>query len=113
RSVVVSEDGDFELSSRPRLADEPPTLHAVARLATAGEYQPAPLFCEASPSRDEVDAATLYRLAAQLGLDYGRQFRTVQRIELLAADEALAHLDASAIDGPLDASLIHPALLDG
>src|SRR5207248_2144837 len=31
RSVVIAEDGDWELSSRPRLADEPLTLHAVAR----------------------------------------------------------------------------------
>jgi acyl transferase domain-containing protein/NADPH:quinone reductase-like Zn-dependent oxidoreductase/acyl carrier protein len=113
RTVETSEDGDWELSSRPRLADEPPTLHAVARLATAGEYQPAPLFGPARPRSGEVDAASLYRLAGQLGLDYGAQFRTVARIELLGADEALAHLDPSVVGEPLDAYLIHPALMDG
>ncbi len=113
RTVVAGEDGDWELSSRPRLADEPLTLHAVARLATAGDRQVAPLFTERKPARGEVDAATLYRLAAQLGLNYGSQFRTVARIELLGADEALAHLDSSVIDEPLDRYLIHPALVDG
>jgi phthiocerol/phenolphthiocerol synthesis type-I polyketide synthase C len=113
RTVVAGEDGDWELSSRPRLADEPLTLHAVARLATAGDRQAAPLFSERKPARGEVDAETLYRLAAQLGLNYGRQFRTVTRIELLGSDEALAHLDASVIDEPLDRYLLHPALVDG
>ncbi len=110
---MAGEDGDWELSSRPRLADEPLTLHAVARLATAGDRQAAPLFPERKPARGEVDAETLYRLAAQLGLNYGSQFRTVTRIELLGSDEALAHLDASVIDEPLDRYLIHPALVDG
>ena len=113
RTVVAGDDGDWELSSRPRLSDEPLTLHAVARLATAGDHQPAPLFSEPKASRGEVDSATLYRLAAQLGLDYGPQFRTVARIELLGTDEAVAHLDSSVIDGPLDRYLIHPALVDG
>ena len=113
RSVEVGEDGDWELASRPRLADEPPTLHAVARLATAGEYPPPPLFGAVPPSRGEVDAASLYRLAAQLGLDYGSQFRTVAGIELLGPDEALAHLDPSVIAEPLEPYVIHPALMDG
>jgi phthiocerol/phenolphthiocerol synthesis type-I polyketide synthase C len=113
RTVVVGDDGDWELSSRPRLSDEPLTLHAVARLATAGDHQAAPLFGAPTAARGEVDAATLYRLAAQLGLDYGSQFRTVARIELLGTDEALAHLDASVIGEKLDRYLIHPALVDG
>jgi acyl transferase domain-containing protein/NADPH:quinone reductase-like Zn-dependent oxidoreductase/acyl carrier protein len=113
RSLIVSEDGDWELSSRPRLADEPLTLHAVARLPTAGEYQPPPLFAARQPGRGEIEASTLYRLAGQLGLDYGARFRTVLRIELLGSDEALAHLDHSVIDEPLDPYVIHPALMDG
>ena len=89
------------------------TLHAVARLATAGEHQAAPLFGMPGPARSEVDCGVLYGLAAQLGLDYGAQFRTVQRIELLDRDEALAYLDSSVIAEPLDRYLIHPALVDG
>ncbi|MGE5271299.1 MAG: beta-ketoacyl synthase N-terminal-like domain-containing protein, partial [Thiohalocapsa sp.] len=113
RTVIVGEDGDWELSSRPRLADEPLTLHAVARLATAGEQQGAPLFGAVKASQGVVDAETLYLLAHALGLDYGPQFRTVSRIELLGDDEALAHLDPAAIGEPLDSYLVHPALLDG
>lgn len=113
RTVVVGEDGDWELSSRPRLADEPLTLHAVARLASAGEQQGAPLFGEPPPNQGVVDAGTLYAIAGQLGLDYGPQFRTVASIELLGSNEALAHLDPAVIAEPNDRYLIHPALLDG
>jgi acyl transferase domain-containing protein/acyl carrier protein len=113
RSVILGEDGDWELSSRARLSDEPMTLHAVARLATAGEHPSAPLFGAAPPPRGEIGGEALYGIAAQLGLDYGPQFRTVRRIELLAGDEALAELDSSVIAEPLDRYLIHPALVDG
>ena len=85
RSSEIGEDGDWELTSRPRLADDPPTLHAVARLATAGDFVPPPLFGPAEPGSGEMDAASLYGLAARLGLDYGGRFRTVRRIELLGA----------------------------
>ncbi|HEX2151044.1 MAG TPA: type I polyketide synthase, partial [Stellaceae bacterium] len=117
RSVEIGEDGDWELTSRPRLADDPPTLHAVARLVTASDFVPPPLFGPDVPSRAEVDAASLYSLAARLGLDYGERFRTVRRIELLGpgdtTGEATAQLDPSVIDEPLAPYIIHPALLDG
>ena len=86
RCTEIGEDGDWELTSRPRLADDPPTLHAVARLATAGEFVPPPLFGPPRSSRGEMDAAALYSLAARLGLDYGGRFRTVRRIEVLGPD---------------------------
>ena len=113
RTVILGEDGDWELSSRPRLVDEPLTLHAVARLATAGEQQAAPLFAEPKAAQGDVDAETLYSLAAQFGLDYGPRFRTVTRIELSGSGEALAHLDPTIMGEPLDQYLVHPALLDG
>src|SRR5439155_1729893 len=37
RATLGSEGSDWELSSRPRLSDEPPTSHAVARILNAGE----------------------------------------------------------------------------
>ncbi|HEX6442119.1 MAG TPA: SDR family NAD(P)-dependent oxidoreductase, partial [Stellaceae bacterium] len=113
RSVLVSEDGDWELSSRTRLADEPLTLHAVARLVTAGEVEAEPARKGRSAPRSEIDGASLYQLAAKLGLDYGARFRTVERIELVSDREAFAHLDPSAVGEPLESYLIHPALLDG
>jgi hypothetical protein len=90
------------------MSRDPPCRRAARH---RGDHQ-APAV-RARPARGEVDAATLYRLAAQLGLDYGSQFRTVARIELLGSDEALAHLDASVIGERLDRYLIHPALVDG
>src|SRR5438105_9710299 len=113
RTVLGSEDSEWELSSRPRLSDEPPTVHAVARLVTAGETSAGAPLGQCNPPQRVVEADALYRLAAQLGLNYGVRFRTVTRIEILGPDEALAHLDPSAIGEPLDPYLIHPALLDG
>jgi len=113
RTVLGSEDSEWELSSRPRLSDEPLTLHAVARLVTAAEGSSAAPLTQCSPPQRVVDGDTLYRLAAQLGLDYGSRFRTVTKIEVLGPKEALAHLDPAVIGEPLDAYLIHPALLDG
>ena len=80
RSVLVDEDGDWELLSRPRLSPEPPTLHALARIATAGEAHAAPPQVPAGRGRRGVAAGELYRLAARLGLDYGPAFRTVAGI---------------------------------
>ena len=113
RTRLEPEDGEWELSSRPRLSEEAPTVHAVARAVTAtdaGGQSPAlPL---GAPSRT-VDAAALYRLAAGLGLDYGPNFRTVSRIAVLSPDEAIVDLDPAPVEPPLDLYLVHPALLDG
>ncbi len=112
RTVMAGEDGDWELSSRPRLADEPLTLHAVARLATAGEHPAAPLFTGPKATMGEVDAKTLYSLAAQLGLDYGPQFRTVARIEA-AGQRRGAGASRSVGDRRAARSLSDPPGVDG
>jgi acyl transferase domain-containing protein/NADPH:quinone reductase-like Zn-dependent oxidoreductase/NAD(P)-dependent dehydrogenase (short-subunit alcohol dehydrogenase family)/acyl carrier protein len=113
RTALVSDDGDWELSSRPRLSDEPFTLHAVAQLVAASETGAEPSSADPGCVQGEIDGARLYRLAAQLGLDYGTAFRTVDRIELFSREDAVAHLDASGIADSLDPYLLHPALLDG
>ncbi|MBV9824293.1 MAG: SDR family NAD(P)-dependent oxidoreductase [Alphaproteobacteria bacterium] len=112
RTVIEGDDGDWQLSSRTRLADEPPTVHAVARIVTAGDSLLVPGDAE-EPTGPRVGAEQLYSLASQLGLDYGPQFRTVRDIVLVADDEAVATLDASVIAEPIDDYLLHPALLDG
>ncbi len=113
RTRLEPEDGEWELSSRPRLSEETPTVHAVARAVTTADAPgQAPALPLGAPSRT-VDAAALYRLAAGLGLDYGPNFRTVSRIAVLSPDEAIVDLDPTAIEPPLDLYLIHPALLDG
>ncbi|HEX3882034.1 MAG TPA: SDR family NAD(P)-dependent oxidoreductase [Stellaceae bacterium] len=112
RTRAEPEDGEWELSSRPRLSEETPTVHAVARIVTATDAPRVPTPPSATPVR-EVDAPALYRLAAGLGLDYGPNFRTVTRIAIMGPDEAIVDLDPSAIEPPLDLYLVHPALLDG
>jgi phthiocerol/phenolphthiocerol synthesis type-I polyketide synthase C len=113
RCVVAGEDGDWQLNSRPRLGDEPLTAHAVARFATAGDWQPLLGVADAAAVRRRVDGEALYRLAGQCGLDYGPRFRTVRHVDVLQNGGAVAHLDPSIIDAAEDAYLVHPALLDG
>ncbi|HTT79446.1 MAG TPA: SDR family NAD(P)-dependent oxidoreductase [Stellaceae bacterium] len=113
RCVVSTEDGDFELSSRPRLSEEPLTLHAVARLVTAGDLPPSPDFADPASVASRIDGETLYRLAGRLGLDYGPHFRVVRRVDRLADGAALAYLDPSFVGAAGADYLVHPALLDG
>ncbi|HVC52497.1 MAG TPA: SDR family NAD(P)-dependent oxidoreductase [Stellaceae bacterium] len=113
RTRLDPDDGEWELNSRPRLSEEAPTVHAVARVVTAtGADFRAPGLPSAAPV-GTVEAAALYDLATRLGLDYGARFRTVARIDLIAAGEAVVHLDPAPIGEPLELYLVHPALLDG
>ena len=80
-AASIGEDGDWELTSRPRLSDDPLTVHAVARLATAGDFVPPPLFGPAEPGQRRNRRSRAVSPRARLGLDYGRRFRTVRRIE--------------------------------
>ena len=113
RTMLGSGESDWELSSRPRLSDEPPTTHAVARLVSSGDSPVAAMRLESKAPLRVIEAADLYSTAAKLGLNYGPRFRTVTRVEVLGPDEALAHLDPTVIGEPTDLYLLHPALLDG
>ena len=113
RATLGSEGSDWELSSRPRLSDEPPTSHAVARILNAGEVAARTMpSAPGSPLR-VIEADELYRIATGLGLDYGPRFRTVTRVEVLGPDEAQAYFEPAAIGESLGPYLLHPALLDG
>src|SRR5204862_491978 len=92
RATLGSEGSDWELSSRPRLSDEPPTSHAVARILSAGEVAPRTMPSASGSPLRVIEAAELYRIATGLGLDYGPRFRTVTRVEVVPAplDEARA-----------------------
>jgi acyl transferase domain-containing protein/NADPH:quinone reductase-like Zn-dependent oxidoreductase/acyl carrier protein/NAD(P)-dependent dehydrogenase (short-subunit alcohol dehydrogenase family) len=113
RTTVGTEDGEWELASGPRLSTEPMTVHAVGRIAAATEATPILTGNARLPAGTELDGETVYRLARDAGLEYGRQFRTVERVAVTGGGSALVDLDPSAIDGPLDQYLLHPALLDG
>ena len=113
RVVIGSDDGDWELASRPRLSSEPLTVHAVARIGSATNACAVIPWSKALPARQEIDREALYQLAHLTGLDYGARFRTVSRIDLIGKDEAVAQLDPSPLEGDHDTYLLHPALLDG
>ena len=113
RVVVGSEEGDWELASRPRLSNEALTLHAVGRLASATDTCPLLPFSGYQPTQRRIDQQTLYDLARLVGFDYGDRFRTVRLIEITGSGRAIAHLDPSPVAEDIDPYLVHPALLDG
>ncbi len=113
RAMVASEEGDWELASRPRLSSDPLTVHAVGRLGSATDIRAVIDWADAAPAVSQIDRESLYRLAHLTGLDYGSRFRTVRRIEIVGPDQAVVHLDPSPIEGDPDPYLLHPALLDG
>ncbi|HTZ34916.1 MAG TPA: zinc-binding dehydrogenase, partial [Stellaceae bacterium] len=111
RAALLSPDGDWQLASRRRLAEEPFAVHATARLdaAPAGPLLPAPP--PAGIAGETIDAATLYRRAARLGLDYGDAFRRVAAVTLAEGGRADVALTPD-VDGAPPGHLIDPALLD-
>jgi phthiocerol/phenolphthiocerol synthesis type-I polyketide synthase C len=113
RTTLLSDDGDWELASRPRLSSEPVTVHAVGRISAAPDLRPVLSWADDTAGSQHLDGESLYRAAQRAGLDYGRRFRTVESVDITGADEAVVHLDPMAVDDPADAYLLHPALLDG
>ena len=113
RMALTSEDGDWELVSRPRLSNEPMTLHAVGRIA-AGHHAlghsaigPTPLQPIASTATAFIgwplDGAGITALASAPSI----------ASRFSSPDRAIVHLDPTNIGEPLEAYLLHPALLDG
>ncbi len=110
RFELHARDGSFQIKSRPRLSDEPWTLHASGRVLQAGAA-----FTEArvtAPASDaiRIDRERHYRLAASLGLDYGPAFQGLR--EARVSRETLeAELDClTQVAG--EGYLMHPAWLD-
>jgi phthiocerol/phenolphthiocerol synthesis type-I polyketide synthase C len=109
RLRIGSTAGDFELSSRPRLAEEAWITHMSGRIAE-GEAVAAEPRIEEEP-QGRVTAETLYGIAHDMGLDYGPAFRAVERIDLLGSERALVRF---AVTTPLeDGLLLPPDLVDG
>ncbi|MBV9200451.1 MAG: acyltransferase domain-containing protein, partial [Alphaproteobacteria bacterium] len=113
RALISSEEGDWELASRPRLSNEALTLLAVGRLGAATDTRRLLPVWDNKPTQHRIDQQHLYDLARLAGLDYGDQFRTVRLIEITGPKTAVAHLDPSPIAEDVDRYLVHPALLDG
>lgn len=113
RTVIGSEEGDWELASRARMSNEPFTVHAVGRLGAETDTRRTLRFSDGGLTRRRIDQRTLYDLARLAGLDYGPRFRTVSLIEITGPETAVAHLDPSPVAEDVEPYLVHPALLDG
>src|SRR5262249_25200621 len=107
--LVSGGEGEGELRRPLRRSDEPLTLHAVARLVTAGEREPPPRLAGPAAIEGVVDADTLYQRAAQLGLDYGPRLCTLRRVALLGRGDARAHLRPSVVRGVRACHPVSPA----
>ncbi|HUA55533.1 MAG TPA: beta-ketoacyl synthase N-terminal-like domain-containing protein, partial [Candidatus Sulfotelmatobacter sp.] len=112
QTSLARDDGGFELSSRPRLAEQEAAVHAVARVGAAQSSDAPPAPPAASIAR-VVEAAELYTVAARLGLGYGPRFQVVDRVEIANPREAFVHLDPACLGDVEPGYLLHPALLDG
>lgn len=110
--VVTEEEGGFVLESRRRLAEEPWSLSARARVATLPRLPAAS--APMAPGGRRVAGAEVVAFAARCGLDYGPAFRPVQMVH--AADaEARARVTLQIPDTapPAEGFILHPVLLDG
>jgi len=113
RTVLQSDEGDWELASRSRLSSEPLTVYAVARVCAATDARPIISWIGGKSARRRIESDSLYRLAHLAGLDYGPCFRTVSHVEITDESSAIAYLDSAPPGEALDSYMLHPALLDG
>ncbi|WP_294389595.1 type I polyketide synthase [uncultured Sphingomonas sp.] len=110
RFRIGSAAGDFTLTSRPRLSEEPWTVHMSGRIAAADTARVDPVEIGGVVER-RVTADTLYALAADMGLDYGPAFQAVSGIDVFAGQRALVSLDRAT---PLASGfLLPPNSVDG
>jgi acyl transferase domain-containing protein len=109
--VSVAADGQLELASRPRLADEAMVTHATGRiLAGLGDQPTLPLLVGGG---EGMDAQTVYAAAAAMHLQYGPQFRRVARVRRIDATHGVVELAPPLLDRVALGYLIDPTLLDG
>jgi len=110
RLRIGSAAGDFTVTSRPRLSEEPWTVHMVGRIAASDADHARPAAPEGNPTA-HVAAPSLYALASKMGLDYGPAFQVVSGIDVYADERAIAKLDrATDLGLPF---LLPPNAVDG
>ncbi len=110
RFRVGSAAGDFTIASRPRLSEEPWTVHMSGRIAAADADDAAATPPQGKPIA-QVGAPALYSLASKMGLEYGPTFQVVSAIDVFAGEQAIARLDAAADIG--SGFLLPPNVVDG
>lgn len=109
RFELNTRDGGFQIKSRQRLSDDKWTVHAVGRILQPAGAASIQITALEQPV-NQIDKATHYHLASQLGLEYGPLFQGLSRSSL--NDRVLQ--GELHIPTGLDCSgyHIHPALLD-
>ncbi len=119
RTRVVSPGATVRIESRPRFGDENWLEHASCRaLALAsgsgsGCEQDAAADTAPDPAQRpaDLDGARLYDFGAEIGLDYGPEFRAVERYRLL--DDDVVEVILKARPGPTDgAAALDPVAAD-
>jgi hypothetical protein len=110
RFTLNPRDHGFQIKSRQRLSDDEWTIHAAGRLLAAVDRLPSAGIAAPAQSAITHDRETHYRLASQLGLDYGPAFQG-----LLNARFGQDLLEAQVELPPAlsqDQYLLHPAVLN-
>lgn len=103
-------DGSFQIKSRQRLSSDEWTLHAAGRVREAAGRMPVPRIAKPAKPVRQLGHATHYRLAAELGLNYGPAFQGLEQV-CVGNDRLEADVALPASLGQAD-YLLHPALLD-
>ena len=106
-------DGAFVLRSRPRLSDDPWTLHATGRVAALPRL-PEPADDAPAAAGKVIPRDALLAAAAAGGLDYGPAFQALDTLTVYsAAGIADAKLRRPPTTPPDARFLLHPVRLDG
>ncbi|MBR0679869.1 SDR family NAD(P)-dependent oxidoreductase [Roseomonas eburnea] len=110
--TTADAEGGFALESRRRLAEEPWSLSARARIAALPRL---PVLPDAPQTAGRtVAGAEVVAVAARCGLDYGPAFQPVERVlvdDTAARGRVALRLPEAA--PPAEGFLLHPVLLDG
>ena len=120
RFKLFSKDGNFIISSRDRLTDNPWTENVVGRLVgKTSRKAPQKLHLDSfiKASRKVISSAGHYKLTEAVGLSYGSTFQGVDRVWVSALTgtekSALAKLLLpQELVGKSSDYLLHPAMLD-
>jgi len=109
-------DGSFQIRSRQRLSDDEWSLHAAGRLLGTLSVELATRPAETIEPANEIDHATHYRLASELGLDYGGSFRGLARARYsdtrLSGDFVAAEAESGWLLAPAQLDVCFQSLLD-
>jgi acyl transferase domain-containing protein/NADPH:quinone reductase-like Zn-dependent oxidoreductase/acyl carrier protein len=110
--TTVTQDGHWQLSSRPRLSPESAQPHATCRILPGLGARPILPILKTDDAQ-VIDAATVYARARTLHLAYGPAFQTVIRVHRVTAKEGVAALKPGDQDRLAAGYVLDPAVVDG